>query len=135
MVNRPRNQNILLEKSDVYTLGNVMYYILTMKWLFENQGVSKGVRELMEGRRSPFPERILTSPDRGIRAIRRAIEMCWTHDPDMRPSADTVRNFLANELKAVLGVQELGIVRVTSIDPLPEGYKYTDSDFRSMFYD
>ncbi|KAL3939149.1 MAG: hypothetical protein SGBAC_006075 [Bacillariaceae sp.] len=134
-VKRPRNQNVLLEKSDVYTLGNVMYHILTMKWLFENQGVSKGIQELMQGRRSPFPERILTSSDRAIRAIRKAIEMCWKHDPEQRPSADMVRNYLGKELKAVLGVEELGVVRVTSIHPLPEGYKYSDSDFRTMFYD
>lgn len=112
-----------------------MYYILTMKWLFENQGVSKGIQELMQGRRSPFPERILTSSDRAIRAIRKAIEMCWKHDPEQRPSADMVRNYLGKELKAVLGVEELGVVRVTSIHPLPEGYKYSDSDFRTMFYD
>ena len=112
-----------------------MYYVLTMKWLFETQGVSKGIKELMQGQRSPFPDSILTSSDRAIRAIRKAIEMCWKHDPDKRPSADTVRIFLGNELKAVLGVEELGVVRVTSIDPLPEGYKYTDGDFRTMFYD
>jgi len=133
-VNRPRNRNVLLEKSDVYTLGNVMYYILTMKWLFENKGVSKGIKELMQGRRSPFPDRILTSSDRAIRAIRKAIEMCWKHDPEERPSADAVRNFLGNELKAVLGLTELGVVRVT-INPLPEGYRFSDSDFRTMFYD
>lgn len=46
-----------------------------------------------------------------------------------------VRNYLGKELKAVLGVEELGVVRVTSIHPLPEGYKYSDSDFRTMFYD
>eukprot|EP00980_Cylindrotheca_fusiformis_P031107 scaffold25830_cov162-Cylindrotheca_fusiformis.AAC.8 len=104
-----------------------------MHWLFEGSSKSEAVRKLAEGGRSPFPPKLLESPDRAARAMRKAIEMCWTHDPDKRSSADDVRNFLGEELKAVLGVAELGVVRVTSVEPLPSGYRYTDSDFNTMF--
>jgi serine/threonine protein kinase len=127
--------DVLLEKSDVYTLGNVMYYVFTMQWLFQGLDAADAAKKVTEGIRSPFPQKLLESPDRAIRAMRKAIEMCWTHDPEKRPTADEVRKFLGHELKAVLGVEELGVVRVTSIEPLPSGYSYTDSDFSTMFED
>lgn len=110
-----------------------MYYIFTMNWLFEELGVADAVQKVTEGIRSRFPQNLLESRDRSVRAMRKAIEMCWTHDPDKRPTANEVRNFLGQELKAVLGVVELGVVRVTSIEPLPDGYSYSDSDFSTMF--
>lgn len=125
-----------LEKSDVYTMGNVMYYILTMHWLFEGYKTKDAELELATGKRSPFPNEILGSDDRAIHAVRKAIEMCWTHSPEERPKATQIRKFLEHELKGVLGVKgDLGVVRVTSIDPLPKDYRYSDSDFNTMFRD
>jgi hypothetical protein len=46
---------------------------------------------------------------------------------------DEVRSFLGKELKAVFGVEELDVVRVTSIEALPKDYSYSDSDFNTMF--
>lgn len=125
----------MLEKSDVYTLGNVMYYVFTFQWLFEELSTDDAVRIVTEGSRSPFPKGLLENPDRAIRAMRKAIEMCWTHDPEKRSTADDVRNFLGRELKAVLGVAELGVVRVDSIEALPTDYSYNDKDFHTMFDD
>lgn len=127
---------IVLEKSDVYTIGNVMYYVLTMHWLFEGYDTKDAEMKVATGDRSPFPQKILDSDDRALRAVRKAIEWCWVHDPEKRPAASKVRKFLEHELKAVLGVKDdLGIVQVTSIDPLPKGYRYSDSDFNTMFGD
>jgi hypothetical protein len=126
--------DIVLEKSDVYTLGNVMYYVFTMHWLFEDLETADAVIKVTEGSRSPFPQKLLESPDRAIRAMRKAIEMCWTHDPEKRPTADEVRSFLGEELKAVLDVEELDVVRVTSIEALPKDYSYSDRDFNTMFH-
>ena len=124
----------MLEKSDVYTLGNVMYYVFTLRWLF--QDVATGDRaalKIAKGERSPFPEKLLQSQDRAIRAMRKAIEMCWVHDPEKRPTANDVRKFLQKELKTVLGIEDLGVVRVDSIESLPAGYRYSDNDYNSMF--
>jgi serine/threonine protein kinase len=130
-----KRRDILLEKSDVYTLGNVMYYVFTMQWLFQGLDAADAAKKVTEGIRSPFPQKLLESPDRAIRAMRKAIEMCWTHDPKKRPTADEVRSFLGKELKAVFGVEESDVVsvRVTSIEALPKDYSYSDSDFHTMF--
>ncbi|CAJ1954671.1 unnamed protein product [Cylindrotheca closterium] len=128
-----KQSKTLLEKTDVYTLGNVMYYVFTMHWLFQEVSTAVAALKITTGERSPFPESILQSQDRATRAMRKAIEMCWTHDPGERPTAKEVRQFLGKELQAVLGVKDLGIVRVDSIEPLPVGYRYSDSDFNSMF--
>eukprot|EP00980_Cylindrotheca_fusiformis_P031109 scaffold25830_cov162-Cylindrotheca_fusiformis.AAC.10 len=128
-----KQRDIVLEKSDVYTLGNVMYYVFTMHWLFEDLSNEDAVKAVTEGVRSPFPEKVLESQDRATRAMQKAIEMCWTHDSEKRPAADEVRNFLGSELRAVLGVEELGVVRVDSVEALPKDYSYSDSDFTTMF--
>lgn len=112
-----------------------MYYVFTMHWLFQEVSAGAAALKITQGERSPFPEKILQSQDRATRAMRKAIEMCWGHDPEKRSTANKVRQFLGKELKAVLGVEDLGIVRVDSIDPLPVGYRYSDGDFNSMFQD
>jgi hypothetical protein len=41
-------------KADDYVAGNLMYYVLTSKWIFEGIGSQKGIKRLRNGERSPF---------------------------------------------------------------------------------
>lgn len=122
------DRKVMMEKIDVYMMGNVMYYVLTKKWLFEEFTTDEATAQMVKGHRSTFPKDILESHDIAIQAIVKAIKICWTHEVEERPTARMVSNILKNALETILGTTDLGIVRV-SVPPLPKQYRYTDSDF------
>jgi len=119
---------VLLDKVDIFMMGNVMYYILTKKWLFEGEKTEDATLRMLKGGRSKFPDQFLKSDDPSIQAVIKAIEMCWTHEAEKRPAAREVSNLLRVALETILGTKILGVVRV-SIPPLPKEYRYSDSDF------
>jgi hypothetical protein len=116
--------------SDVYMAGNVMYNVLTHKWLFDDMSGSKARAAIQKGQRSKIPARIKKSDDPYTKLLVKAIEMCWTHEVKQRPSARTVVNFMRSALAAIKGVdvEDLGVVKV-EMPPLPSDHRYTDSDF------
>lgn len=117
-----------MDKVDVHMMGNVMYYVLTKKWLFEHVTTEEATKLMVQGSRSEFPEDILNSEDLAIQAVVKAIKMCWTHDVEKRPAAREVSALLREALETILGTSDLGVVKV-SIPPLPRDYRFTDSDF------
>lgn len=119
---------VLMDKVDVHMMGNVMYYVLTKKWLFEHVTTEEATKLMVQGSRSEFPEDILNSEDLAIQAVVKAINMCWTHDMEKRPAAREVSALLREALETILGTSDLGVVKV-SIPPLPRDYRFTDSDF------
>jgi hypothetical protein len=123
--------NILLDRTkvDVYMMGNVMYYVLTTHWLFEGDTWYEAVDKIFHQERSHIPPKLLASEDPAIQAILWAIKACWSQDPDQRPPARHVSDFLKKKLMRIENVDELGIVRVASMPPLPVGFRHTDSDF------
>jgi hypothetical protein len=121
-------QVALRDKIDVHMMGNVMYYVLTKKWLFEGLTTEEATTRMAKGRRSKFPKDILASKDPADQAVVKAIAMCWTHEPENRPAAREVSDLLRVALETILGTTHLGVVKV-SIPPLPKKYSYSDSDF------
>lgn len=115
-----------LTKIDTHSLGNVMWYLLTNRWMFEGEHVKRVRKRIKRGERPHFPVHINQSKDPAIKAIKSAIISCWTHDPDERPTSTEIRDFLRHALQSITG--ETGVVRV-SVPPLPKDHRYTDSDY------
>jgi hypothetical protein len=115
---------------DVYMAGNVIYNVLTHKWLFDGMSGRKARAAVQKGKRSKIPARIKKSDDPYTKLLVKAIKMCWTHEVKERPSARTVVNFMRSGLAAIEGVnvEDLGVVKV-EMPPLPSDHRYTDSDF------
>ena len=114
-----------LEKSDVYTLGNILFYLLTMEWLCMDYSTHHAVARIGAGNPCPMPEHILTSTDKHVMLLKRIVEWVWILDPNQRPHAWEVRDLLEKTLQAELGVSGRKLtaddVRV-HVEPLPKGY-------------
>lgn len=93
------------EKVDVYSFGNVLYYVLTGKYAFENEKSTKAQKLVKEGARPHISSSIRKSTDPFDRAMIEAIEMCWIQDPKNRASAREVQKFVLSALQR-LGVHE-----------------------------
>ncbi len=115
------------ERADDYVTGNVMYYVLTKKWIFEDLSTSKGIQSLQEGKRPSFPKHIQNSTDLSEIAIMKAINMLWTHDVTKRPSSREVSRFLIEQLETITGEKVNGVVRV-SVPPFPHNFDFSNDD-------
>mmetsp|Transcript_17266 Transcript_17266/g.26721 ORF Transcript_17266/g.26721 Transcript_17266/m.26721 type:complete len:119 (-) Transcript_17266:135-491(-) len=115
-------------------MGNVMYYVLTKKWLFEIGGESVGaaMKKLIGGERSPFPENLQNSKNPADKALIEGIELAWIHDASKRPRAREIADIMIRRLEKIEGRKYVGpdSIRV-SIPPLPQDYRYSDSDFEA----
>jgi len=126
------------KKADDYVVGNVMYYVLTNKWIYEDEPKSKNaVKLLKKGERSPFPDEVVESDDPATRALVKGIEMSWTHDVDERPTSRQVSEFLLGELERITGedgyVDGSRVVRAV-VPPLPQDWDYReDPSFNDNF--
>jgi len=115
---------------DVWMMGTQIYTILTDLYTFEkpkNLDAEESGKELMAGRRSPYPEHIENSNDPSYIVVKKALEMCWTQDWKERPSARSISDYLIGQLKDITG-EENPDVRVV----LPErdpNQRSTESDF------
>ena len=82
------------EKVDVYSLGNVLYFLLVQEEVFEDKG-HKEVYDLVKaGKRPMFPDHIYKSDGIFERYMIKAIESAWIHRPAQRPSALEVANII-----------------------------------------
>ena len=94
------------DKIDVWMMGNLIYYMLTDLYTFEepkNLSWKESGRELMAGRRSAYPKHIERSKDPAHVAIKKALDMCWTQDWRERPSARSISDYLIDRLKKITG--------------------------------
>ena len=92
------------DKVDIWMMGNVIYYILTDLYTFERPVNLKNGdvgRLLVAGKRSPYPEYIADSRDPAHNAMKKALDMCWTHDWRKRPSARVISEYMMGELRKI----------------------------------
>jgi hypothetical protein len=86
------------EKIDVFSLGNVLYSILTGLEVFADvRKKDEAMQMVKEGKRSPLP-----SPhdlEEGEDIIVKVIEMCWKQQPSKRPTVQKVASLLNEKLK------------------------------------
>jgi hypothetical protein len=75
------------EKVDVFSLGNVLYFLLTQEEVWEDFGHSEVYSLVKAGQRAKIPDKIYKSEGLFERYMIRAIESAWVHVPEWRPGA------------------------------------------------
>jgi hypothetical protein len=108
-------------------LGNVLYYIHSYHWLFEGLTNREAMRDNIMGITNPIPDVLLNSTDGPVKALTRAIQMCWRREPQQRPSAREISNYLKDRLR-LAGVNVDIPVKVV-MPLLPSDHRFTDTDF------
>jgi hypothetical protein len=87
------------EKIDVFTLGLVLYKILTSGGSLY-AGIERKKTYVMNGGRPNVTDpEILKSTDPYDTTLLKAMDLCWTFDPEERPSAREVDNLLHRALE------------------------------------
>ena len=90
------------EKIDVYSLGNILYQLLTGKELFYD-AVSRNrkvlTKKIKAGERSIIPPEMMDTTDPFENTLLQGIEMCWRQDPKERATAREVQTLFRNELE------------------------------------
>ena len=109
----------------------VLYYILTKRWIFERRTQKKAVEFVLQGKRSEIPDAILNSTNPADLAMMKGIEMAWTQDPGKRPSARQIADFFYKELLGLNG-NKPNDYRI-SVPPLPPNYDFSTKDWYSNY--
>jgi len=123
-----RKDLIYKYKADVWVLGDILYYVLTKRWVFEGIPRDEAKLRMLAGIHSEIP--LEDNSDPADQAVLKAIEMAWTEDADKRPSAPEIAKMLYKELRGLGGEpNEQGVWPVSPIPPLPSDYNSIYDDF------
>jgi len=82
------------EKVDVYSLGNVLYFLLAGIDPWKNVSLKDVYRFVKAGQRPKIPGHMRNSTGVYERCMIRAMENAWIHSPEKRPSALQVANII-----------------------------------------
>jgi len=82
-------------KIDVYSLGNVLYAILTKHDPFYKRSSDEAIELIKHGEKPPFPNELWGSEEL---AIIEAINLCWVENPKDRSNTREVESFLRRKL-------------------------------------
>ena len=117
------------EKDDVYMMGNVMYYVFTKQWLFEGKTVQDSINRMRNKKRSSIPSELDIKTIPANKAMHTALFMAWHHDPNTRPRARNIRDYLLRQLSKIEGktITPDAIIRV-SVPPIPDGFLNEEDD-------
>jgi serine/threonine protein kinase len=87
------------EKIDVWSLGNVLYYILTRREPFDKYNDDEIPVHVMEGNVPDIKDAtILNSTHPFDMTLLKVVKMCWEYDPEKRPSSRQVASILQEAL-------------------------------------
>lgn len=78
------------EKVDVYSLGNVLYFMLTRQHPWFDNSAKEVYDRVQKGKRPKIPDEIRESTHPFDEYMIKAIEMCYTHNQFERPGAAEV---------------------------------------------
>lgn len=124
------NKYIHRDKADVWCLGNMLYSVLTKRWVFEGISTKEARAKITTGVQDYNTFEMVNRTDTFNRAMIEAIYMAWTYNPDERPTSRQIANFLKRHITE----KKDDIPWRVSIPPLPPDYSYSDSDFRANFH-
>ena len=80
---------------DVWALGSIIYHILTGKRVWKSQYIKRNAEKAMiRGELPVIDDSIKNSSDPVNQALMKAFYMCYTYDPEKRPSAKQVARYL-----------------------------------------
>lgn len=86
------------EKIDVYSLGNVLFVLLTGLDVFEGTKSDDVHKQVQKGIRPHIPSKVRDNADSVDSSLMIAMTMCHVQDPKKRSNAKTVADFLHGEL-------------------------------------
>ena len=87
------------EKVDIYSMGNILYCILTLLYPFEHVKAKEVYKKVMNGTRPEIPPQFLNSTDPYDQTMLKAIEMSWRQDQTKRASAREIQELMLATLK------------------------------------
>ncbi|CAB9529541.1 protein kinase [Seminavis robusta] len=82
------------EAIDVFSMGNILYFLLTGDFPFDGAERETVRHYLKHGRRQHIPDEYKTSEDPLIQAIVKSIRISWIHEPSQRATARQVEKIL-----------------------------------------
>ncbi|KAF0406858.1 protein kinase [Gigaspora margarita] len=80
-------------KSDIYSIGMLMYYVAVGQIPLECTGNQTLNLEILNGRRPPMPDGLPQN-------FQKVMKLCWDENPDKRPSAEDLYYFFLSEYEA-----------------------------------
>lgn len=93
------------EKIDIYSMGNIFYTLMMNKWpfadLYDKDGTSAVRKQVRAGHRPPMSSRLQNSQDPRIKAMIKAMDMCYVQDWRKRATAKEVADFLTTAKKEI----------------------------------
>jgi serine/threonine protein kinase len=90
------------EKIDVFSLGYVLYFLLTYNLPFVDMKTEEANDHVAQGGRLIVTdEEILGSTHLFDMTVLKAMDMCFVYDPKKRPSAREVANFLNRAVQRI----------------------------------
>lgn len=111
----------LTEKVDIYALGNLLFRFATNNGPWRDMAQTPGAKftdeqknqiaqfKINEGKMPNIPERILKMNDPYLNLLLEAMEWCYTYEPEFRPTAREVADFLeSSKLKLDADLVEFG---------------------------
>ena len=87
----------LTEKIDIYSLGNVLYSVLTGIMVHSERSSHEAHQRIVEGKTEPIADSYYEEPS--LAALAEVIELCWTYDVEERPSIFEVVQVLEGAVK------------------------------------
>lgn len=78
------------EKIDVFSLGNVLYFLLTGKEPFDKMTAPEAIKLIKKGKRLSVPKEIRSSTHLFDTTVLKALDMCYVYDHKKRSSAREV---------------------------------------------
>ena len=92
------DKNPVNEKIDIYSLGNIYFKLLTNNRKYDDISTREAHKLMLQGDDPPFPREVIESVDPVVVALREATEMCLQRDPEKRPTANQLFEFLNGRL-------------------------------------
>eukprot|EP00536_Pseudo-nitzschia_multiseries_P003444 jgi/Psemu1/185890/e_gw1.53.102.1 len=87
------------EKVDVYSLGNVLYFLLVREEVWKRRSHKEIYELVKKGQRPKIPDKIYNSDGIFEQSMIRAMERAWIHKPEDRASALQVANIIKEGIK------------------------------------